>query len=442
MTLWTFENLTVGGYVVDCPQRERMGYGGDAHATTTTGLSNYKLGAFYTKWSEDWRDVQGKTGDLPYTAPTYFGGGGPAWSGYYQRYGDKRILEQNLPTIERWLTFLETKAKGNLLRRWGGRWDFLGDWLWPGAPPVTVDAGDGTSLSSRLYKHQIVAQRHLRRWAERLEILDDWFWQGPDGINGDTRETLFFNNCYWLYDLRTSAQIATVLGKSSQAAAWNQRADDVRRVVHARFFNAADNSYVNGSQAYLAIALLADVPPAELRPAVWKRLEDEILNVRKGHIHAGITGGAFLFKTLMEAHRDDLLFAMVGKDDYPSWGYMLKQGATTFWEDWEGSPKRSRLHSSYLYVGAWFIQGILGIQPDPKAPGFKHFVIRPAPLDLTWAKGHYDSLYGRIESNWRREAGRFTLEVTIPPNTTATVILPGSAGVTVQPGTHRFETKL
>lgn len=170
MTLWTFENLTVGGYVVDCPQRERMGYGGDAHATTTTGLSNYKLGAFYTKWSEDWRDVQGKTGDLPYTAPTYFGGGGPAWSGYYQRYGDKRILEQNLPTIERWLTFLETKAKGNLLRRWGGRWDFLGDWLWPGAPPVTVDAGDGTSLSSRLYKHQIVAQRHLRRWAERLEI--------------------------------------------------------------------------------------------------------------------------------------------------------------------------------------------------------------------------------------------------------------------------------
>lgn len=178
ITLWTFENLTVGGYVVDCPQRERMGYGGDAHATTTTGLSNYKLGAFYTKWSEDWRDVQGKTGDLPYTAPTYFGGGGPAWSGYsvhlpwemYQRYGDKRILEQNLPTIERWLTFLETKAKGNLLRRWGGRWDFLGDWLWPGAPPVTVDAGDGTSLSSRLYKHQIVAQRHLRRWAERLEI--------------------------------------------------------------------------------------------------------------------------------------------------------------------------------------------------------------------------------------------------------------------------------
>jgi hypothetical protein len=137
-----------------------------------------------------------------------------------------------------------------------------------------------------------------------------------------------------------------------------------------------------------------------------------------------------------------LLYAMVGRDDYPSWGHMLKQGATTFWEDWEGRPTRSLLHSSYLYVGAWFIQGILGIQPDPQAPGFKRFVIRPAPLDLTWAKGHYDSLYGRIESNWRHEAGRFTLEVTVPPNTTATVILPGRAGVTVDSGTHKFETRL
>ena len=457
-TLWTFENLTLGGYVVDCPQRERMGYGGDAQATTATGLSNYKLGAFYTKWSEDWRDVQVKAGaptgtedgNLPHSAPTYWGGGGPAWSGYsvhlpwemYQRYGDKRILEQNLPTIERWLAFLETKSKGNVLRRWGGRWDFLGDWLWPGALAVTSDAREGVSFNSRLYKHQIAAKRHLRRWAEEWEILDDWFWPGPNGINGDTRETLFFNNCYWLYDLRVAAQIATVLGKSDQAAAWNRRADEIRRTVHAKFFNVADNSYVNGSQAYLAIALLADVPPSELRPAVWKRLEDEILSVRKGHIHAGITGGAFLFKTLMEAHRDDLLYAMVAKDDYPSWGDMLKQGGTTFWEDWEGHPMRSRLHSSYLYVGAWFIHGILGIQPDPKNPGFKHFVIRPAPLDLAWAKGHYDSLYGRIESSWRNEGGKFTLEVTVPPNTTATVILPGEAGVTVQPGTHKFEKRL
>jgi len=130
---WTFENLSLGGYVVDCPQRERFGYGGDAHATSETGLLNYKLGAFYTKWLEDWRDVQGTEpmvgnmndpqwarkqigsgrqlggGILPYSAPTYHGGGGPAWGGIvvtlpwflYEYQGDTQVLEKNFEMIRR-----------------------------------------------------------------------------------------------------------------------------------------------------------------------------------------------------------------------------------------------------------------------------------------------------------------------------------------------------
>ncbi len=306
-TLWTYENLSLGGYVVDCPQRERMGYGGDAHASTETALFSYDLGAFYTKWSEDWRDVQGKAsawgvgvaagqpgsgqgvedGNLPYTAPTYWGGGGPGWSGYcvtlpwllYRQYGDVRILEQNLDTIQRWLAFLDRKSADNMLVRWGGEWDFLGDWLWPGAK----------------------------------------------GVNGDTRETLFFNNCYWIYNLRTAARIAEVLGKRDLAAGWTRRAEAVRAAVHKKFFRPEDNSYVDGSQAYLAIALLVELPPEALRGAVWKRLETEILVRRKGHFHAGITGGSFLVKALLEARRNDLLFEMASKEDYPSWGDMLRR---------------------------------------------------------------------------------------------------------------------
>jgi alpha-L-rhamnosidase len=385
-TLWTFESLSLGSYVVDCPQRERMGYGGDAHATTRTALNNYGLGAFYTKWSEDWRDVQGADGNLPYTAPTYWGGGGPGWSGYcitlpwelYRRYGDTRILEQNYPTIQRWLGFMETKTTDNLVRRWGGEWDFLGDWLWPGAT----------------------------------------------GVNGDTRETLFFNNCYWIYNLQTAARIAEVLGRQSEADAYRQRAQTARAAVHAAFYNAADHSYVNGFPAYLAIALLTEVPPAELRPNVWDRLEREILVNRKGHIHAGITGGAFLFKTLSEARRDDLIYAMVSQTDYPGWGDMLKKGATTFWEDWEG--RESRLHSSYLYVGSWFIERLGGIE-HPEQGGFRHFRIQPW---IDSAKGprkvqaHYDSLYGRIATGWTLKDGQLHLEVTVPPNTDARLQLP------------------
>lgn len=409
---WTFENLSLGGYLVDCPHRERMGYGGDAHASTTMGLMNYRLGALYTKWAEDWRDAQGRgsawgtgetaavsgleEGNLPYTAPTYWGGGGPGWCGYvvhlpaemWEACGDRRLIEQMLPTIERWLGFLETRQREDLLRRWGGEWDFLGDWLWPGAK----------------------------------------------GVNGDTRETLFFNNCYWIYNLQTAARLARIAGRTDLADAWERRAEAVRRAVHAEFYVASEGSYVDGSQAYLAIALVAGVPPEAERSRVWARLEREIVEVRRGHIHAGITGGAFLFKALREANRDDLLALMVGQEGYPGWWDMLNQGATTFWESWENNPDLSYLHSSYLYVGAWFIQGVLGIQPDRQTGGFRRFIIRPGPLDrpdLTWARGHYDSASGRIGVDWRRKADRFELTTVIPPNTTAEVHLPTPPGAVV-----------
>jgi alpha-L-rhamnosidase len=404
-TLLTFEDLSLGGYVVDCAHRERMGYGGDAHATTECGLNNYSLGAFYTKWSQDWRDVQGgsaawgvaemaavkdtvEAGNLPYTAPTYWGGGGPGWSGYcvtlpwemYERYGDARILEENFPTIQRWLAFLETKAKDNVLRRWGGEWDFLGDWLWPGA----------------------------------------------QGVNGDTQETLFYNNCYWIFNLQTAASIADVLGKADDAKKYRARADEVREAVHAKFYIPAEGSYVNGFQAYLAIALLVDLPPKDVRPAVEQRLVDEILIRRKGHIHAGITGGAFLFKTLLALDRQDLIYTMANKTTYPGWGDMLRTGATTIYEAWDMD--NSLCHSSYLYIGTWFIEGLAGIKSDLRSPGFQRFILKPGLVDdpsLTWVKANHDSLYGRIVSNWQiDDAGVLTWIVTIPPNTTATVILP------------------
>ncbi|MGE5611389.1 MAG: family 78 glycoside hydrolase catalytic domain, partial [Bacillota bacterium] len=420
MSRWTFENLSLGGYVVDCPHRERMGYGGDAHATIDMALANYQLGALYTKWSQDWRDVQGKSsawgisnralptagsgdgenpesGNLPYTAPTYWGGGGPGWSGIcitlpwrvYQRYGDVRILEENFGTMQRWLRFLESKSVNDMLVRWGGEWDFLGDWLWPGAK----------------------------------------------GVNGDTPETLFLNNCYWVFNLQTAANVADVLGKRELSAAWRKRAEAVRRAVHAKFFNAADNSYVNGFQAYLAIALLVDVPPQEVRAAVWKRLEDEIRVVRKGHIHAGITGGAFLMRTLLENHRHELIHAMTSQEDFPGWGDMIRKGATTFWESWEGD--NSLLHSSYLYIGSWFIDGLGGIEPDAKVAGFKSFVIRPGALagqGIDWVKAEYQSPYGTIVSQWKVEGEKLRARVRVPANTTARLLLPTREAGTVREG--------
>lgn len=412
---WTFENLSLGGFIVDCPQRERMGYGGDAHATSETGMFNYHLGAFYTKWMQDWRDVQGtepmvgdmldtnharkaitsgrllNNGVLPHTAPTYWGGGGPAWGGIvvtlpwfmYQHYGDKQVLENNFELIKGWLDFLNTHTEGNLLQRFGGQWDFLGDWLWPNAT--------------------------------------------AEGMNNDKPETLCLNNAYYVFNLRTAAKIAGIIGRTKEASAWEAQAEASAKAVHIRFFNETDNSYADGSMANLAAALLADVPPSAVRGRIMQRLEKEILEVRNGHIHAGITGGALLFKLLRDEGRDDLIYSMVSQTAYPSWGYMKANDATTIWEMWEKDlPGHSLLHSSYLYPGAWYVDGVAGIKRDPAHPGFQQFIVRP-PLpdatDLTWANASFESPVGVIESSWSRKDGQLRLEVTVPPNSVATLQL-------------------
>ncbi|HTN69199.1 MAG TPA: family 78 glycoside hydrolase catalytic domain [Dysgonamonadaceae bacterium] len=414
--LWTFQNLSLGGYIVDCPQRERFGYGGDAHATSETGMFNYYLGAFYTKWLQDWRDVQGTepmvgdmnnpewahkqegsgrffgNGVLPQTAPTYHGGGGPAWGGIvvtlpwflYQHEGDIRVLETNFEMIKGWLAFLQTHTENNMLKRYGGSWDFLGDWLWPNAT--------------------------------------------AEGMNNDKPETLFFNNCYWVYNLRTAAKIARIIGYTEEANEWEQQAEVASKAIHKKFYNEDDHSYADKSMANLAAALYGDVMPVELRQTIIDRLEKEILINKKGHIHVGITGGAMLFKVLRDAGRDDLMYSMTSQTTYPSWGYMRENDATTIWEMWEKDlPGHSLLHSSYLYPGAWYIDGMAGIRRGESVPGFRKFAIRIPKLtetQVSWAKASFNSPSGIIRSEWKRENGKITFNVTVPPNCTATIYFP------------------
>ena len=139
--LWTYRCLSLGGYVVDCPHRERLGYGAEGQVAVDTALYGFDQGALFTKWLADWRDVQDpQSGEVPHTAPTYIGGGGPAWGGIvvtlpwqcYLQYGDRRILEDNYPMMQGYLRWLASKSRDNILRPFGGEWDFLADWVAPG----------------------------------------------------------------------------------------------------------------------------------------------------------------------------------------------------------------------------------------------------------------------------------------------------------------------
>ena len=142
-------------------------------------------------------------------------------------------------------------------------------------------------------------------------------------------------------------------------------------------------------------------------------------------------GTYFLIQYLQEAGRDDLLYTIYNQQTYPGWGYMLAQGATTLMEQWNGYA--SQIHSCFASPGSWFYQGLAGIRPDASAPGFKQIIIKPAVVgELTWVKCDYDSIHGRIASNWQRDGDKLTMEVTIPVNTSATVHVPAkdAAGVT------------
>jgi alpha-L-rhamnosidase len=141
-----------------------------------------------------------------------------------------------------------------------------------------------------------------------------------------------------------------------------------------------------------------------------------------------------MMEYLRETGRNDLVFTMFSQTTHPGWGYMLEQGATTLWEQWNGY--YSQIHSCFTSPDNWFYQGLGGIMPDPAAPGFKNIIIRPAlagdppppgssgAASVTWVKCHHDSPYGRIASNWKREGDKLTMEVTIPANTSATVHVP------------------
>ncbi len=398
--VWTYRCVTMGGYAVDCPQRERLGYGGDGQVTMETGLYAFQPAAMYTKWLANWRDTQNPNGSMPNIAPdTHGAGGGPTWGAIcvllpwqlYLHYADTRVLADCYPMMQQYLSYLDSLCKNDIMQPIGHpAYGFIGDWVAPGRdqePP----------------------------WSK-----EEW--------------RIFFNTTFYAYLLQETARVAEVIEKGADAARYRARADEINKAAHAAYFNADTQTYSNGEQPYLAFPLLTDMPPADQRDAIVKNLEHAITVTKQGHLNAGMHGIYFLLKCLNQIGRDDLIFTMTNKKTYPGWGYMLEQGATTIWERWNG--KHSRSHSTLLAIGSWFPAGIGGIQPDPRQPGFQHILIQPRIVgDLTWAKASHESLHGLITTQWRREDGKLSLEVSIPANTTATVVFPTTnAGETTESG--------
>ncbi len=391
MVRWTYRALNLGGQTVDCPQRERLGYG-DGQTIMDVGCYNFNASTLYTKWSQNWWDEQEGDGFVPFVAPTpHLTGGGPGWGAMcimvpwktYLFYKDTSLLKTGYPFMKKYIDYLSAHSDEGILQDIfpGEKWHNLGDWV----PP--------------------------RRGMDKSQWVDD-----------DSRR--FFNNCYRIHLLQVMMQVGGILGKTDDVTVFDHELRMAQKAVHENWFNPEETSYANGEQPYLIFPLQTGVTPDELKNAVFEKYIQTMVVTDNGHLNTGMIGTQITFDYLLENNHNDLIDMMVNQKTYPGWGYMIEKGATTCWEQWNGY--FSQIHSCFPYIGGWFYRGLAGIGWDPENPGFKNIILRPALVkSVDWVKCNYESPYGKIVSNWKIEADQFNWDVTIPVNSTATICIPG-----------------
>jgi alpha-L-rhamnosidase len=364
----------------DCNQRdERMGWMADAHLYAEAAMLNFDMPAFYTNFLRDIRDSQAADGSVPDTVPRARfarGTADPAWgSAYplmvlymYQRYGDRRVLEENFDGIRGWTDFLNSRAKDGTLDE-----SKYGDWV-----PVEPTPGP---LVSTFY-------------------------------------------LYWSADI--TARAAEALGKSGEATRYRALADRVKAAFQTRFFHPETGDYGNGSQTSNILPLFAGIAPKN-SPAMG-HLKNNIVYARNTHLATGILGAKYLFPLLTRSGDAGLAYDLATETSYPSWGYMVEHGATTLWELWQektGDSMNSHNHPMFGSIGAWFYEALAGINFDDKQPGYRRIRIQPQVVgDLNWASATLNTIHGQVISSWSRSGDSLRMEVTIPVGATAEVHVP------------------
>ncbi|MDR3621228.1 MAG: glycoside hydrolase family 78 protein [Paludisphaera borealis] len=373
----------------DCPQRdERLGWTGDAQVYIRTATLNCDVQSFFNKWLVDLTDGQRGDGQFPMVAPVKVAGddGGPAWAEagvvcpwtIYEVYGDRRVLERQYPSMVKYVDFLVKRSKPDLL------------------PP------------------------------DKYHCFGDWL-----SINADTPKDVIYS-AYFALAARLTAQAAEALGKPDDAARFKEIYQKIKESFNKAY--VADDGRIKGdTQAVYVLALandLVDGPKARLAAAYL--VED--IEKKAGHLSTGFIGTKDLMLVLSKIGRRDVAYRLLFNDTFPSWGFSIKQGATSIWERWDGwTPEKgfqdpgmnSFAHYSFGAVYQWMVENIGGIKSD--GPAYKRIVVAPHPGDrLTHATVSYRSIQGEITSAWTKADGRLTLDVTIPTNTTATVVLPSA----------------
>jgi alpha-L-rhamnosidase len=232
-----------------------------------------------------------------------------------------------------------------------------------------------------------------------------------------------FNTAYLIYLWQTYADIARVLGEDAEVTRAAASIASLRETFHANFYDEKSGYYLIPEQAYQAMPLWVGAVPATKRDEMHAKLIDLIETKCKGHVDTGLPATTFLLDYLERSGNHDTIHTIMSKESYPSWGYMLAEGATTIWEQWDGY--WSQIHSCFAGPASWFYTGLAGIRPSPEHPGFEAFVLAPAFVDgIDFVEATYKSIRGPIGSAWRRKGETIQWTVIIPANTRAMLHIP------------------
>jgi alpha-L-rhamnosidase len=415
----------------DCPQRnERMGWSGDINVFSRTATYVSNAGQFLTRHMQAMRDVQWPSGRFTDVAPVGGGFGGVLWGSAgivvpweaWLQYKDAALLERHYPAMVAYADYLESTVN-----------------------PKTGLSADG--------------------------LLGDWL--GPqNGLLGSA----FLVTAYHAYDLDIMAKVAGVLGKAEDAAKYTALAAKRKAFFNATFVNADRKTLATGRSGFGPGPIAPDAAPVfrladtqtsyavglglgvfdvgnaaaavtNLADAVAREnVDDDGVRRPTYSLMTGFIGTAWISKALSQHGRSEAAYRLLHNTSYPSWLYAVDQGATTIWERLNGytiekgfggnNSMNSFNHYSFGAVGQWMVAHSVGIERDE--PGFQRFVLQPEPDPtgtMTWAEGHYDSMYGRIGSAWKVDGAVVRYRVTVPANTTATLYLIAPSKAAVKEGT-------
>ena len=417
----------------DCPTRERAGWTGDWQIFVPTAAFLYDVAGFATKWLRDLAAEQWSNGVVANLAPSppseSEGGflaalnGSAGWGDaavivpweIYRAYGDRRLVEEQWPSMVAWLAHVEGAAAGARHPERAARrpeplpherylWDsgfHWGEWLVPGQDLKGID--------------EFEAFRH----ADKADVA----------------------TAYFAYSTRLMNRIAGVIGRSEEALRYAELSDRVRAAWQTEFIGP-DSRLTPDTQANHVRALAFDLVPAELRSDAAARLV-ELVRAAGNHLATGFLATPYLLPVLADTGHADVTYELLFSDTMPSWLYMIDRGATTVWERWngigaDGEPFESLNHYSRGAVVSFLHRYVAGIRLlDEPSPAYRHFRVQPVPGGgITWTQAEHDSPYGRIESSWRIVGDSFELAVTVPPGTTAEIVLPDGTHRAVAAGRH------